>query len=519
MESLPDGGSIPWLRGSGVMVLVRRSPMDDVPDRRRLSLALRIQSEREPFVPFEQGGFRAVVLLHSPDDYPGNPPSRRFQVPAVVVAHHVLQHLVSHSTRPVSHAVRRHAVRQPARRDDFQTVAEDRQPDGVTGELAIAVNQGVDDTFAKRIAGIGRTLQPPFAPCFHDGMGVALHEFQGLLDEAVVHDIAVFARQGGHGAAKLRALPGVRVPVRSGIGDRVYPRMRQEPVRHRAEQQHAGDSDAFPGHDPGVGEKRLPRLPVFVGGHILPADIDEIVSQPPPVQAQERGARYGTQFVTYGASLREQTHEFLPACFPTPRADADRISVGVVVPERMHAVSAGHADDGNIAFFPDIAKHLEERNDGRPDPVAAYVHHPSFEVVPHQARDGSVVFGAEQDHAALEVRESGQLLREGPGVQIVPPECHPGISAIRDDFQQFGACRHASEPVTGAARPERFPHNPDLGNLLLSGEPCQNPVDIRRKADCGITTTGFSPELYTIRRYSASGASRQFSRPVTADKW
>ena len=69
----------------------------------------------------------------------------------------------------------------------------------------------------------------------------------------------------------------------------------------------------------------------------------------------------------------------------------------------MHIVAAGHADNGNIMMVLDTANHFKERNYCRSDLVAAYIHHPFFEIVPCQARDGSVVFGAKQHHAAFEV--------------------------------------------------------------------------------------------------------------------
>ena len=61
--------------------------------------------------------------------------------------------------------------------------------------------------------------------------------------------------------------------------------------------------------------------------------------------------------------MLEQACEFLLACFPALRADADQVPVGIVVPQRMHVVAAGHADDGNIVIVFDTANHFEERND------------------------------------------------------------------------------------------------------------------------------------------------------------
>jgi hypothetical protein len=101
----------------------------------------------------------------------------------------------------------------------------------------------------------------------------------------------------------------------------------------------------------------------------------------------------------------------------------------------LPVIAAGYADDGNVTAVFDIADNLEERNDSRPDLVAAYTHHPFFKVLPGQARDRSVVFDAQQHHAPFQVRESNQFFRKVLRTQVIPFEFHPGILAVRYDFQ------------------------------------------------------------------------------------
>ncbi len=96
-----------------------------------------------------------------------------------------------------------------------------------------------------------------------------------------------------------------------------------------------------------------------------------------------------------------------------------------VVPDVMHAPTALDRDDRHVLARLNVAHHLEERNDLRPNLVAAGRHDPFLELGTRDARNAAVVFNPQQYAAAHQVRESHQFLDECPVVDVVAFELQP----------------------------------------------------------------------------------------------
>jgi len=222
------------------------------------------------------------------------------------------------------------------------------------------VYEGVDDSFAKGIVGISRMLHTPSAQCLAKHRRVALHKTQSLFDEAVFDNVSVRIQQRNHRATKRRAFPLAVILFGSGIGDGIDSSVWQEPIWHRAEEQHAADGHTFTGDDLGVEEEGLPRFLVFVGRYVLLANVTEIVSQPPSVQICVRGSRHGLQFSADRPSPLKQACKLFLACFPTLCADTHQVPLGAVVPERMNVVAGRHTNDRDVVAVLDIADHCEK---------------------------------------------------------------------------------------------------------------------------------------------------------------
>ena len=117
------------------------------------------QPKGKAFIFCDKLWLSSIVRFHPANDFERH--SHPHMLQKAIVAHDILDELISGRSATGRHPVRSNTIRKPTGRDDFQTITVYCQLYICATEKVVAVYQGIYNAFSQYVGWIRRLLDPP----------------------------------------------------------------------------------------------------------------------------------------------------------------------------------------------------------------------------------------------------------------------------------------------------------------------------------------------------------------------